>query len=427
MIERYWPIAAAVIAAVILWRIARSGAIGRAVLGWCLIALALAAVTGFGLLWLLGLPAVPKPTTFGTTELLELLKIGLAVVAGFGGVVALAVAYRKQRITEEGHDLAFQQDERERAKLFNERFGAAAEQLAHDHPAVRLAGVYAMAGLADDWSAQRQTCVDVLCAYLRLPRPEDDAEDEVVGTILRVIRDRLSGAALWREADFDFTGVTFHDADFGGLIFGGDVTFDRANFEGALTSFNGTTFGYGTTLSCHGTRFAADSTDFRHASFRGAVEIVGGSIEKTIVDMTQMDIRGGRIDIYRCAVTEVSIDLDGTMWAFGYLLFERCRIRASILTLGEVYNDDPVNLPLARLAFDTCELVDSVIDLSAASSTNVRFRLQNNNFRSSTIDVNESSHNRRFIVDGNGRNTASTMPAWLAAEETAANQDATST
>ena len=31
--------------------------------------------------------------------------------------------------------------------------------------AVRLAGMYAMAGLADDWKENRQTCVDVLCAY----------------------------------------------------------------------------------------------------------------------------------------------------------------------------------------------------------------------------------------------------------------------
>jgi hypothetical protein len=29
--------------------------------------------------------------------------------------------------------------------------------------------VYALAGLADDWPENRQTCVDVLCAYLRMP------------------------------------------------------------------------------------------------------------------------------------------------------------------------------------------------------------------------------------------------------------------
>src|SRR5437762_5625162 len=46
-------------------------------------------------------------------------------------------------------------DRREQTKLFNERFGRAADQLGSDNPAVRLAGVYALAGLADDWPAGR--------------------------------------------------------------------------------------------------------------------------------------------------------------------------------------------------------------------------------------------------------------------------------
>jgi hypothetical protein len=50
-----------------------------------------------------------------------------------------------------------------RVRVLNERFATAAEQLGSDKPpAVRLAGVYAMAGLADDWADNRQTCIDVL-------------------------------------------------------------------------------------------------------------------------------------------------------------------------------------------------------------------------------------------------------------------------
>ena len=48
----------------------------------------------------------------------------------------------------------------------NARFATAADKLGSETPAVRLAGVYAMAGLADDWKESRQTCVNVLCAYL---------------------------------------------------------------------------------------------------------------------------------------------------------------------------------------------------------------------------------------------------------------------
>ena len=61
--------------------------------------------------------------------------------------------------------------------VFNERFTAITAQLGHDQPALRLAGVHAMAGLADDWPENRQTCVDALCAYLRMPYERDPGQD----------------------------------------------------------------------------------------------------------------------------------------------------------------------------------------------------------------------------------------------------------
>lgn len=73
-------------------------------------------------------------------------------------------------------ELAGRAEQREVTRLFNERFATAAGQHAHDRPAVRRAGVYAMAGLADDRPEQRQTCVDVLCAYLRMPYEPEPAE-----------------------------------------------------------------------------------------------------------------------------------------------------------------------------------------------------------------------------------------------------------
>jgi hypothetical protein len=93
----------------------------------------------------------------------------------------------------------------QRTRTLNERFTTAAEQLGSDRPAVRLAGVYAMAGLADDWEENQQTCVDVLCAYLRMPYEPDPGQDarepqrlafqssrEVRHTVIRVITAHLS-------------------------------------------------------------------------------------------------------------------------------------------------------------------------------------------------------------------------------------------
>ena len=97
----------------------------------------------------------------------------------------------------------------QRTRTLNERFATAAGQLGSDKPPeVRLAGVYAMAGLADDWPENRQTCVDVLCAYLRLPYDPDPGDEapgperlafrasrEVRHTVIRVITAHLKDEA----------------------------------------------------------------------------------------------------------------------------------------------------------------------------------------------------------------------------------------
>src|SRR5690606_34616072 len=104
---------------------------------------------------------------------LSALKFAGGLVLGVGGSVALVVAYRRQRLGEEEHLRQDQASLRDRTRLYNERFARAADQLGSERAAVRLAGIYAMAGLGDDWEEGRQACIDVLCAYLRMPfRPQ---------------------------------------------------------------------------------------------------------------------------------------------------------------------------------------------------------------------------------------------------------------
>jgi hypothetical protein len=164
----------------------------------------------------------------------------------------------------------------------NERFATAAGQLGSDKPsAVRLAGVYAMAGLADDWPENRQTCVDVLCAYLRMPYEPDPGEDapvperlafrasrEVRHTVIRVTAAHLKAdtAVPWRGLSLDFTGVVFDGGDFRGARFaGGKVLFGRAVFAGGTVDFSGAEFADGT-------------VDFGDAEFAGGA--VGFSIPR---------------------------------------------------------------------------------------------------------------------------------------------------
>jgi hypothetical protein len=180
------------------------------------------------------------------------------------------VAYRRQRVDEVGAH-------REATRLHTERFSQAVEQLGSDSPAVRLGGVHALAGLADDAPDDnlRQTCIDVLCAYLRLPftpdpgdPPNDTSTDEqreahqnkkdrylalreVRHTILRLIGDhyRVSEGShrSWQGCNLDLNGVTIDgDMDFSGARFsGGRVSFGRARFFGGAVSFDSARFSGG--------------------------------------------------------------------------------------------------------------------------------------------------------------------------------------
>lgn len=160
----------------------------------------------------------------------------------------------------------------QRTRTLNERFATAADQLGSDKPAVRLAGVYAMAGLADDWEKNRQICVDVLCAYLRMPYEPDPGQDapepqrlafqairEVRHTVIRVITAHLkqNAAMSWQGLNLDFTGVVFDGGDFRRAQFsGGTALFPDAEFSSGRVLFSGAEFSSGL-IVFSGARFSA--------------------------------------------------------------------------------------------------------------------------------------------------------------------------
>ena len=118
-----------------------------------------------------------------------------------------------------------------------------------------------MAGLADDWEENRQTCVDVLCAYLRMPYEPDPGQNapepqrlafqairEVRHTVIRVITAHLKkdAAVSWQGLNLDLTGVVFDGGDFSSAQFSrGTATFNRAQFSGGTVSFGGAEFSGG--------------------------------------------------------------------------------------------------------------------------------------------------------------------------------------
>ena len=306
-------------------------------IGWALAACFAAASAGLaGLTWLalvlLHHPNLPRSSTVSLHDLVGVLQLVFASVAGSGALVALVMGYRRQRVAEvsSAHD---------RTRMLNERFTAIATQLGDDQNAVRLAGVHALAGLADDWEENLQTCIDVLCAYLRLPYEPDPGQDADTGdrlayrasrearhTIIRIVADHLrreESRTFWIGHDFNFTGVVFDGGDFsntefsiglfdfnGACFSGGTMDFSRARFCGALVDFEGAEFaagevdfsdaefsaGLGALVDFTKAKFAGALVDFTEATFSGAVDTTNIARLTSPVSFRGAEFSGSAVD-----------------------------------------------------------------------------------------------------------------------------------
>src|SRR6516165_340708 len=208
----------------------------------------------------------------------------------------------------------------QRTRTLNERFDTVAEHLGSDKPpAVRVAAVYAMAGLADDWPEHRQMCVEVLCGYLRMPyEPEPggdapvekrlafQASREVRHTVIRVIAAHLNGTApvSWCGLNFDFAGAVFDGGDFSGAKFpGGTVRFGGAEFSGGTVRFGGA-------------KFSGARVNFFLAKFSGGlVDFAGAKISSGTVGFGYTKFSGGIINFTGAKFSGAKVDFSGSTFA----------------------------------------------------------------------------------------------------------------
>ena len=237
---------------------------------------------------------------------------------------------------------------------FNERFTAITAELSDAQPAVRLAGVHAMARLADDWEQNRQTCVDQLCRRLRLPYDPDPGEDaapadraayradrEVRHTIIRVITTHLRGdaAVSWQGLNFDFKGVVFDGGDFsrarfsggkvkfGGAKFtGGTVDFTDAEFSAGEVGFGGAMF-FGSEVSFGGAEFSGGTVDFRDAMFFGGTVGFGGAeFSGGTVDFSDAELStGGTVDFHGAKFSGGTVDFRDAKFFGGEVDFHEAK------------------------------------------------------------------------------------------------------
>ena len=309
------------------------------------------------------------------------LQLVFASVAGLGALVALIVAYRRQRVAEadSAHD---------RIRVFNERFIAIASQLGDDQAAVRLAGVHAMAGLADDWEENRQTCVDVLCAYLRMPYEPDPgagaaaadqlafgANREVRHTAIRVIGAHLKQGALnsWHGLNLDFTGVHFDGGDFGGARFrrglinfegarfsGGIVRFDGAEFSSAWVSFAHAKFS-GALVSFARANFCGSAVTFRDAEFSdGEVDFGAARFSAGLVRFVEAEFSGGEVNLIGTEFSGSKVDFGRTKFRGGKVHFSHAEIsRGEVNFGGAQFRSGKVNFIGTKFSGGSVNYVDA--------------------------------------------------------------------
>jgi hypothetical protein len=123
-----------------------------------LVVLAVAAVVWFVLL--------RRYSGQGAQVQLDAIRTAGTLVIGTGGAVGLLLTARRQCYTE----LALVHTDRDATeRRITELYTKAADQLGSDQAPVRLAGLYALERLAHSTVEHRQTIVDVICAYLRMP------------------------------------------------------------------------------------------------------------------------------------------------------------------------------------------------------------------------------------------------------------------
>ncbi|MFC6092941.1 pentapeptide repeat-containing protein [Saccharothrix lopnurensis] len=230
-------------------------------------------------LWAIGLAVVAAGSTavlliaLGSGEprdgvRLDVVRTASGIVLGTGGGAALLLTARRQRSTE--LDLR-QKDHDATERRVTEMYGKAADQLGSDKAPVRLAGLYALERLAQHHPAHRQTIVNLVCAYLRMPftpppevrvGPRDAhrfEELEVRRTATGLLAEHLRpdrAEAFWADIALDLSNAT--------LV---KLVLTRAQVRTA--SFVGTTFTGPATF--RGTTFTRGA-DFREARFRGLAD-----------------------------------------------------------------------------------------------------------------------------------------------------------
>lgn len=349
-----------------LWPIGRALAIASAgvAVGLTFVTVATLAVLGF--------PSLTVHKTLSVNEFLDVLKLVLGTVAGGGALAALVMSYRRQRLAEVAEIRERKRTIDERVRVFNERFATAAGQLGHAESAVRLAGVYALASLADDWQQQRKACVEILCAYIRMPYEPATApsgEKEVRHSIIRVIRDHLrpDASATWQGYKFDFTGATFDGGDFSDIEFmHGSMSFRGAHFTSGVLTFHRAKLGNDVTVYFGDARVSGGALFFSGVTFlanaKAWISFPRVRLEGGELIFGHMTLDSGQLVFHGTQFLNCEVEFFNSFLSGGSITFQDAEFSGGRLSFPESAFDG------TAVSFRGAKFSGGLIDISEVSS-----------------------------------------------------------
>ncbi len=215
---------------------------------------------------------------------LDIIRTAATIVVGTGGAAALLLTARRQRVAELD---VMQKDHDATERRVTEQYGKAADQLGSDKAPVRLAGLYALERLAQENLAHRQTIVDLVCAYLRMPDtreggPAEDAEVRRAAQELLAKHLRPRGEPsefYWPDIDLNLSGATLgtfvlthcsvRSARFAETTFAGPAVFRGTTVERTADFRNARFLGL---ADFRRVRLGEEGKPFRGAAFEGEVD-----------------------------------------------------------------------------------------------------------------------------------------------------------
>jgi hypothetical protein len=320
----------------------------------CLFAAALATILSIVFYYLLLRPSGPI-VSGNISQLTEIGKVSLAVVAGLGGIVALVTSFKRQRLSEFSHKIAVSSMERDRQRVLNERFASAVAQLGDSSSAaVRIGGVYSLAKLADDWPSDRQRCIDVLCAYLRFPLKDSDEkadEAEVRRTLSSVIQEHLNADAPipWTNNTFNLRGASLDGLSLANIVLTDGVLI-LANCSVTTGTFDLSGIFLDGTVDATGLTMTGGKIDLRNAKIRGGQLLFKGA-HFNGGNLSLVDSIAGRICFDGSEIDGGELDLSGLqIW---------CHDKKFSYNAGISFNELEIAKGLLNLKYSELVTVDT--------------------------------------------------------------------